>query len=274
MVPLCVSKLPDLCLGIVINGDVGRNAAMNAGNFSPDVYPTIKFPDEDWAWFEQRCEALGIPLRAGFRTQAEALYSHLTGVNEWMNLTRLQGARDFLKQHLLDSLTCLLVEDVQKLSPDFPCVDLGSGGGYPGLPLACYFPDVPWTLVDSRGKKVKFLQAACALTGNTQAEGKQFRGREAAVMAPFLHQCCQLVVTRATGQTDVLLQECAPMIAAGGCLLLMKGPAYEGAEHNAALKAAKMWHYYHESTQRVQLEDGDPERLLVVFRRKAHVPEE
>ncbi|NRA40316.1 MAG: class I SAM-dependent methyltransferase, partial [Planctomycetes bacterium] len=185
---------------------------MTAGDYNPKVYPVLSFSEEDWAWFEQRRDALGIPVLDGFRLQAEALYSHLTGVNEWTNLTRLRSARDFLKQHLLDSLTCLLVKDVQNLSPDFPCVDLGSGGGYPGLPLACYKPDVPWTLVDSRGKKVKFLQAACTLTGNEQADAQQFRGREAAVMAPSLHQCCQLVVCRATGQSDLMLQECAPMI--------------------------------------------------------------
>ena len=244
---------------------------MSAGDFSPQAYPPQPFSDEDWDWFCERCAALNAPVFD--RQRAEALYAHLSGVNEWMNLTRLRSERDYLKQHLLDSLTGLQLPELQDLDPDMPCVDLGAGGGYPGLPLAT-MTDAPWVLVDSRGKKVTFLQHALTLTGNEQAEARQFRGREAPVAAPDLLLNTQLLVSRAVGQTALLMQEAAPMLAPDASLVLYKGPQYEGDEHKAALKAAKQFYYAFDRIERLQLEDGDPERLLVVYRRKSNVPDE
>lgn len=244
---------------------------MSAGEFSPNAYPPQPFSDVDWDWFSQRSADLGLPLFD--RQRAEALYAHLSGVNAWMNLTRLRSERDYLKQHLLDSLTGLRLPELQALDPEMPCVDLGAGGGYPSLPLAS-MTEAPWVLVDSRGKKVTFLQHALSLTGNNASEARQFRGREAPVAAPDLLLSTQLLVSRAVGQTALLMQEAAPMLAPDAPLILYKGPQYEGDEHKAALKAAKQFYYVFDRIERLQLEDGDPERLLVVYRRKSNVPDQ
>lgn len=243
---------------------------MSAGDFTPQAYPVQHFDDADWRRFEESAAVLDLPLFD--RQCAEALYSHLAGVNEWMNLTRLQSPADFLRQHLLDSLSVLRLPELQALHEDMPCVDMGSGGGYPGLPLASLCP-VPWVLVDSRGKKVRFLEAASALTGNSACSARQFRGREAPVAAPDLLLSCQLVVTRAAGQTAQLLEECAPLLAPDGYLILYKGPHYEGDEHQAALKAARQFHYCFDRIERLRLDAADHERLLVVFRRADRVPD-
>ncbi len=243
---------------------------MSAGNFAADAYPLQCFTDEDWDYFKSCADALRVP---GFeRETAEVLYSHLSGVNEWLNLTRLKSPRDFLMQHLLDSLTALRLSELQDLDPDMPCVDLGAGGGYPGLPLAT-MTHAPWVLVDSRGKKVRFLEEACKLTGNDGCEARQFRGREAPVMAPDLLLSCQLAVSRAAGQGALILEECAPVLAADAHLVLYKGPSYEEKEHDAALKAAKQFHYRFNRIERLKLYEEDHERLLVVFTRKSKVPD-
>ena len=243
---------------------------MSAGNFSPDAYPIQPFADEDWSWFEARLAAHALP--SFDRGRAEALYAHLAGVNEWMNLTRLSGPRAFLKQHLLDSLTGMQLPELQQLESDMACVDLGAGGGYPGLPLASV-TSAPWVLVDSRGKKVKFLNEAAKLTGNEDIKDRQFRGREAPVAAPDLLLNTQLLVSRAVGQTALLMQEAAPMLAPDASLVLYKGPQYEGDEHKAALKAAKQFYYAFDRIERLKLEEDDAERLLVVYRRKSKVPD-
>ena len=244
---------------------------MSIGDLSPQAYPLQAFSEEDWAWFEERIASLKLPSFS--RSVAEALYSHLEGVNQWMNLTRIRSPRDYLKQHLLDSITGMMLPELQNLAADMPCVDLGAGGGYPSLPLAT-LTTAPWVMVDSRGKKVKFLAAAAPLTGNPEAEARQFRGREAPVSSPDLLLSCQVVVSRAVGQTALLMQECAPLLAPDGYLILYKGPQYEGEEHNKALKAGKQFFYAHIKTVKLRLEDGDPERLLVVFKRKSRVPDQ
>ena len=76
-----------------------------AGSVDPKLYPASPFPAADWSWFLDRCQALGIEDPAPFRPAIEALYAHLVGVNAWLNLTRIAGVRDYLKWHVLDSLT-------------------------------------------------------------------------------------------------------------------------------------------------------------------------
>ena len=126
------------------------------GSADPALHPPRAFPDEDWRWFLARCAALGIEQAAGRRSVLEALYGHLVGVNRWLNLTTLVAPRDYLKLHLLDSLALEGDARLRHLSEGSPCVDLGSGGGYPGLPLAVWHATVPWVMVDARQKKVEF----------------------------------------------------------------------------------------------------------------------
>ena len=61
----------------------------------PGRYPLQPFPEADWGWFVESCAALEIPVAEEARPRLEAIYSHLAGVNEWMNLTRISGPRDY-----------------------------------------------------------------------------------------------------------------------------------------------------------------------------------
>ena len=170
------------------------------GSFDPALHPPIAFPEADWQWFVQRCAALGIAGPNDHRTVLEALYGHMVGVNRWLNLTKLTEPREYLKLHVLDSLALEGDSRVRHLAEGTPCVDLGSGGGYPGLPLAIWHPRIPWVMVDARQKKVEFLTAACRLTGNPHASARHLRGSEAAIKANDLRRRCQLVTCRAMGQ--------------------------------------------------------------------------
>ena len=133
------------------------------GSVDPVHHPPRPFPDEAWDWFAARCDALGIAGCQERRARLEALYGHLVGVNRWLNLTTITEPREYLKYHVLDSLTLEVDSRLRHLSEGAPCVDLGSGGGYPGLPLALWHPQVPWVLVDARRKKAEFLAAAAKL---------------------------------------------------------------------------------------------------------------
>ncbi|GDY13766.1 ribosomal RNA small subunit methyltransferase G [Planctomycetota bacterium] len=237
------------------------------GSVDPVHHPPIRFPETEWAWFLGRCAALGITGASERRGVLEAVFGHLVGVNRWLNLTTVVEPRAWLKQHLLDSLSGLADSRLRHLSEGSPCLDLGSGGGYPGIPLALWTPRIPWVLADARRKKAEFLAAAAKVTGLPRLTARHLRGGEAERAAPELHRKCQLVTSRAMGAGDEVLAEAAPLIHHHGHCLLFKGPSWLGAEREAALAAAPRCGFRFVAEREVVLEDGDPPRLLVCFQR-------
>ena len=112
----------------------------------------MKKPDK----LEQGCERLGIALSAD---QGARLRRHLALLAKWnrrLNLTSVKGMDDMVVRHLLDSLAIARFVRGQSL------LDIGSGGGFPGMPLAVINPQLEVTLLDSRGKRIEFLRYACA----------------------------------------------------------------------------------------------------------------
>ena len=237
------------------------------GSVDPALHPPIAFPDADWQWFTARCAALGIAGADERRTVLEAIYGHLVGVNRWLNLTKLTSPREYLKLHVLDSLTIEGDASVAKLDAGIPCVDLGSGGGYPGLPLAIWHPTIPWIMIDTRQKKVEFLSAACTITGNSQATARHLRGNEVIARAADLRRGCQLVTCRAMGQAIEVLHESVHLLRKGGFLVIWKGPAFAGDEKLLALSACNQLGFNFIGERSVVLEEGDPERVMVIFQR-------
>lgn len=237
------------------------------GSVDPAHHPPIAFADETWRWFLDRCTALAILDAGPRRGVLEALYGHLVGVNRWLNLTTIVEPRDYLKLHVLDSLALVGDPRLRHLSEGAPCVDLGSGGGYPGLPLAIWHPQVPWVLIDTRMKKVEFLSAACRLSGNPRARALHLRGSEARIKADDLRRSCQLVTCRAMGQAEDVLEEAADLLEKSGHLVIFKGPAFAGEERQTALSACERLGYRFISERLVTLEHGDPERAMVIFQR-------
>ena len=241
------------------------------GSVDPAQQAPLIFPEPDWTWFLERCTALGIAGAAERRAVIEALYSHLVGVNRWLNLTTIVAPREYLKLHVLDSLA--LVDDtrLKHLADGAPCLDLGSGGGYPGLPLALWHPRFPWVLADARRKKADFLAAAAGIAQRlgrvVTINGRHLRGGEVARTAPELRRRCQLVVSRAMGQCDDVLSEAAPLLQGHGHCIIYKGPAFVGEERERTMGGCGRLGYRFLSERRVVLEDGDPERVMVVFER-------
>jgi 16S rRNA (guanine527-N7)-methyltransferase len=219
-------------------------------------------------WFAARCADLSIPDAAAHRSQLEAIYGHLVGVNRWFNLTRITAPRDYLKTHVLDSLVVTTDPRLRHASEGDWCADLGSGGGYPGLPLAIWFPRLRWALIDARRRKADFLQAAGTLTG-AMVRGVHLRGADVAVQAAGadLHHRCHIVTSRAMAQAAEVLREAAPLLQRHGHCLIFKGPAFDGEERAAAKAACPKLGFRFVSERRVALEAGDPERVVVVYER-------
>ena len=250
-------------------GQAGQSTARD--DFHPSHYPLISFPDEAWQWFIDACADLEIPVDDSRRAIVEAIYSHLVGVNAWLNLTRITAPADYLKFHVFDSLTVLnLVTAFTQ--PGDTIVDLGSGGGYPGLPLMTWLPERHWVLVDSRAKKAAFLKEAVKLTPCVTAEAFAFRGREAASACPALHHRCQIVVARAVGQADDLLIDAEALLNLNGVLILLKGQSYAGDEQHRFHHALGRHGFSLMEEQTIALDETDPDRWVVTAIKSEQFP--
>ena len=150
--------------------------------------------------------------------------------NEVMNLTAITEDTQVAKLHLLDSLTVLCCADLKGKS----LIDVGCGAGFPGVPLAIACPEARITLLDSLGKRVKWLEETLPALG-ISAECVTARAEEAVASR---RETYDYATSRAVARLNILLELTAPYVKVGGAVLAMKGTAAkeELAECAGAIK--------------------------------------
>ena len=154
-------------------------------------------------------------------TQSASLLSYLEQLdvtNRSFNLTRIPR-EDYVKLHLLDSLTaltCLPAGD--KLS----IIDIGTGAGFPGVPLAALLPSATVTLLDSTAKKVRFAADTAAACGITNCVGLHARA-EVIAHDPKHRQRYDVVTSRAVAAFSTLIELMLPLVKVGGRVIALKG---------------------------------------------------
>jgi 16S rRNA (guanine527-N7)-methyltransferase len=183
---------------------------------------------------ERALPAHGLGLPPGFADAAERFVALLLEANRRLNLTRVVEPEPVARLHLLDSLAALPILDA--IGPR-RALDLGSGGGVPGLVLALARPEVAWSLVDSVRKKAdamrSFVVALALPNVEVLAERAEIMGRD-----PSRRESYDLVTARACAALPVLVEYALPLTAVGGALLAWKGrlsDAELGAGRDAAL---------------------------------------
>ena len=168
---------------------------------------------------------MGIALPAQAGEQFLTFHALLTRANARFNLTRIpDDPREAADRNYLDSLAPLaapgLLENVHTL------LDLGSGAGFPGIPLSIVLPDVRVTLMDSLGKRVNFLNEVISELG-LNAVAVHARAEEAA-KTPAYREAFDAVTARAVAALPVLSELALPFVRVGGRLIAYKGPAADG----------------------------------------------
>ena len=158
-------------------------------------------------------------------------YEMLTDWNTRMNLTALTAPEDVAVKHIIDSLTAY---DAALFDEAATLIDVGTGAGLPGIPLALYAPHIAVTLMDALQKRVRFLREVTAAMGLTNTRCIHARAEEAARQAEH-HERYDIAVSRAVARMPVLLAYTLPLVRVGGTLLALKGRAYaEEAAEGAA----------------------------------------
>ncbi len=143
----------------------------------------------------------------------------LLEANRHLNLTRVVDPADVARLHLLDALAALpLLDELGAVR----AVDLGSGGGIPGIPIALARPDMRWTLVDSAGRKASTLRAFVDALG---LDGVEVVASRAELLGhdPAHREAYDVVAARACAALAVLGEYALPLVRVGGSLVAWKG---------------------------------------------------
>ena len=157
-------------------------------------------------------KSMGVALSEADAVRLERLLDELERWNRTYNLTAITKREDMLTHHLLDSLA------VQADLHGTSIADVGTGAGFPGLPLAVLNPERRFKLIDSAGKKIRFVSHAAHALGLTNVEGLHTRVESLKPEKPF-----DTVVTRAFASIPEMLEKVSPLCGPDTHVLAMKG---------------------------------------------------
>jgi len=152
--------------------------------------------------------------------------------NNKVNLTAITIPDDFLQKHYVDSLLCADSKEVLKART---VLDVGTGGGFPGIPLAIFFPEKKFVLLDSLQKRLKIVREMADDIGLRNIEVVHGRAEDLARMPKYREQF-DLCVSRAVANLSTLSELCLPFVKVGGAFISYKGPNCN-AEVSEALNA-------------------------------------
>ena len=169
-----------------------------------------------------RAAAAGLALTAEQIAQFAVYNEMLLDWNTRMNLTALTAPNDVAVKHIIDSLTAY---DAPLFDAAEALIDVGTGAGLPGIPLAVYAPHIEVTLMDALAKRVRFLTEVTRAMHLTNVRCIHARAEEAA-RAKEHRAHYDIAVSRAVARMPVLLEYTLPFVRVGGSVLALKGRAY------------------------------------------------
>lgn len=166
-------------------------------------------------------DTLGTPLTDA---QLDRFVKYANLLVEWnnnINLTAITDDEGIVTKHFLDSLTALLTGKISG-----SVIDVGTGAGFPGIPLKIARPDIHLTLLDSLNKRINFLQTVCSELGLDGVEFIHSRAEDGG-KDKHLREKFDVCTSRAVANLAVLAELCLPFVKVGGVFLALKGPLAE-----------------------------------------------
>lgn len=224
-------------------------------------------PDADeGSWLADESRRLGLALSPQQVRSLVTLTDLLQEAAERVNLTAIRERQSILVKHHLDSLAAAALVDPED---EGPAVDVGSGAGFPGLPLAVARPALKVALVESVRKKAAFLERAVRELGLANATVVNERA-EALARDGRWRERMRWAFARALGSLAVSAELCAPLVVVGGRVVVMKGPGV-AEEWEAGLGHARRGGLELVERREVTL-PGELRRVLVVLEKRHPSP--
>lgn len=210
---------------------------------------------------------LGVRLSPRQVAAFERYEAELMEWNSRHNLTAIRDPQGIRVKHFLDSLTCLLA---WRDNPPSSLIDVGTGAGFPGLPLKIIQPSLKLTLVESVGKKAEFCRHAANILGMDKVEVLQARAEEVGQM-PKHRECYDWAVARAVASMPILVEFLLPLVKIGGSIVAQKGET-AAAEAHSSDRAIRLLGGRLKQLVKVDLPGVAEERYLVIIEKIAATP--
>lgn len=186
----------------------------------------------DISQFQKDLEELHISLSEVQLEQFLTYYDLLNEKNKVMNLTAITEFQEALKKHFIDSLSLVKVIDLKK---ELSMIDVGTGAGFPGIPLKIAFPNLRVTLLDSLQKRIGFLQEVIDELFLDKVEALHGRAEDYAKPG-MLRESFDLCVSRAVANLSTLSEYCLPYVRVGGSFVSYKADDKEVDKADHAIK--------------------------------------
>ena len=202
--------------------------------------------------------------------QVAALQRYELELQDWnnrINLTAIRDVEGIRTKHFLDSFTCLMA---WRDRPPSSLIDIGSGAGFPGIPLKILYPNLRLTLVDSVGKKVEFCRHIVQVLGMEKVELVTARAEELGQNAAHRERY-DWATARAVANLNILVEYLLPLVRVGGGILAQKGESGP-AEAHAAQGPARLLGGRLRQLVRLALPGVVEERYLIIFDKVAATP--
>lgn len=178
----------------------------------------------------EQAKSVGVKIKPEQAAQFETYLNLLLEWNEKINLTAITDPEEIVEKHFVDCLTLLAH---CKIKEGAKVVDVGTGAGFPGIPLKIMRPDIELTLLDSLNKRLNFLKEVCSAL-HLNANFVHKRAEEAGI-DHAMRESFDIATARAVAPLNVLCEYCLPLVKMKGYFLAMKGPGAEdelqGAQH-------------------------------------------
>ena len=218
-------------------------------------------------YIKEAFQKIQIELTEGQIGQFEQYYEYLVKKNEVMNLTAITEFSEVVQKHFVDSL--MIRELLEPKSGEY-WLDLGTGAGFPGIPLKIVYPELKLVLLDSLNKRVKFLQEVIELLGLKEITAVHGRAEEMARKPEYREQfdCC---VSRAVANLASLSEYCLPFVRLDGCFVPYKSEKIQ-EEIKGAEKAVQVLGGRIEEQKELYLPDSDIYRCLLLIRKEKPSP--
>ena len=209
-------------------------------------------------------ERLGMKFTATQLKQFELYYRELVEWNKKINLTAITDYTSVQVKHFLDSLTVTLaLSEEQARSPHFNIVDVGTGAGFPGVPLKILFPQPRLVLIEPTTKKADFLNYIICKLELKNIEVMNSRAEEAAHLTLYREQFA-LVLSRAVALLPTLVELTLPFCQIGGRFIAQKKGEIE-QEVNRAKEAITVMGGKLDQIKKIELDEFDDDRYLVII---------